>query len=95
MFLLYTNDIINVVHNQIFLYADDTSLLSVAEDPEIAAMDLNADLYALQCWADKWHMTFNPNKTVVLPIMQFCHLHDYPPYLNGTKLHTVNYHTYN
>ena len=49
LFLVYTNDIVNHVENELYLYADDTSLLSISDDPETAAMDLNADLFTLQC----------------------------------------------
>lgn len=83
LFLVYTNDIVNYIQNDIYLYADDTSLLSISDDAEIAAMDLNADLYILQCWAKTWHMTFNPSKTVYLPISKLTSY--YPIYLNGVE----------
>ena len=65
LFLVYTNDIVDNIENDINLYADDTSLLSISDNPETAAMNLNADLYALQHWAKTWHMAFNPAKMFI------------------------------
>ena len=65
LFLVYTNDIVDNIENDINLYADDTSLLSISDNPETAAMNLNADLYALQHWAKTWHMAFNPVKLFI------------------------------
>ena len=63
LFLIYTNDIVNYIKTDICLFADDTSLLSVSDDPESSAMDLNADLNSLHIWAKQWRMSFNPLKT--------------------------------
>ena len=68
LFLVYTNDIVDNIENEINLYADDTSLLSISDNPETAAINLNADLYVLQHWAKTWHMAFNPAKTVYLSL---------------------------
>ena len=84
LFLVYTNDI---VENDINLYADDTSLLSISDNPETAAMNLNADLYALQHWAKTWHMAFNPAKTVYLSLSRE-HNH-YPIYLVAINLQVL------
>lgn len=40
LFLIYTNDIVNNIENDIHLFADDTSLLSISNDEEEAAMNL-------------------------------------------------------
>ena len=66
-------------------------LLSISNNPEIAAMDL----FTLQLWADQWHMMFNPAKTVVLPINTLRNQQQYYPlFLNGNRLEKVKSHTY-
>ena len=86
LFLVYTNDIVDNIENDINLYADDTSLLSISDNPETAAMNL----YALQHWAKTWHTAFNPAKTVYLSLSRE-HNH-YPVYLDGNKLASVENH---
>ena len=44
LFLLYINDIVNDIGSNIGLFADDTSLFLVAENPDTAVDTLNADL---------------------------------------------------
>ena len=90
LFLVYTNDIVDNIENDINLYADDTSLLSISDNPETAAMNLNADLFDLQHWAKTWHMAFNPAKTVYMSLSRE-HNH-YPIYLDGNKLASVENH---
>ena len=91
LFLVYINDICSGIQTDINLFADDTSLLSISDDPKTAAVDLNTDLQTLQSWADQWLVTFNPSKTVsmclspkanTLPVW----------YLNRIPLKEVNCH---
>ena len=44
LFLLYINDIVNDIGSNIRLFADDTSLFLVVENPDTAAETLNSDL---------------------------------------------------
>ena len=44
LFLLYINDIVKDIGSNIRLFADDTSLYIVAEDPTLAVELLNSDL---------------------------------------------------
>ena len=83
------------IENDIFLYADDTSLLSISDDADIAAMDINADLCILQQWANTWDMSFNPHKTVFLQISKHNEEHAIPPiFLNGIRIQPVQSHTH-
>ena len=68
LFLIYTNDIVCDIICDIFLYADDTSLLSIDSNSETAVNNLNHDLQSIQQWAKRWFMLFNPSKTVSLTI---------------------------
>ena len=63
LFLLYINDIVNDIGSHIRLFADDTSLYIVVENPDDAAKLLNADLRKITTWAEQWLVTFNPPKT--------------------------------
>ena len=42
------------------LFADDTSLLTVVEDSNTTANDMNHDLDLISQWAHTWRMSFNP-----------------------------------
>mgnify|MGYP000217222263 CR=1 FL=1 len=43
------------------IFADDTSLFVVVDDPLTAYEILNHDLKLVEAWAKQWHMSFNPN----------------------------------
>ena len=43
------------------LYADDTSLFIIVENPDTAA-DLNLDVEKIMTWAKTWLVSFNPKK---------------------------------
>ena len=59
-FQIYINDLsYNLITNP-KLFADDTSLFSIAHDPNTIANDLNNDLEKLNDWAYEWKMNFNP-----------------------------------
>ena len=66
LFLVYINDIVNDIGSNIRLFADDTSLYIVVDNPLVAAETLNADLEKISCWAATWLVTFNPDKCVAL-----------------------------
>ena len=46
------------------LFADDTSLYLIVEDPNETASILNNDLETIHNWADTWLVKFNPSKSV-------------------------------
>ena len=60
---MYINDIVNDINSNIRLFADDTSLYLIVEDPETAADLMNSDLEKIHQWAQSWLVNFNPNKT--------------------------------
>ena len=73
LFLLFINDIVDVVSNKMKLFADDTSLYCIVDDQNEAAESLNSDLNSLSNWADDWGVTFNATKT---KSMLFTRKHD-------------------
>ena len=62
LFLLYINGIATDICSNIRLFADDTSLYTVVDDPSDAANCLNTDLDKISQWA------FNPAKAESLLI---------------------------
>ena len=54
LFLVYINDIVIDINSNIRLFADDTGLFSVADNPIAAANTLNSDLLKISQWADQW-----------------------------------------
>ena len=63
LFLIYINDIVRNINSSIRLFADDTSLYIIVENPIQAATLLNVDLSQIYTWASNWLVTFNPSKT--------------------------------
>ena len=61
LFLIYINDLVQNLRCKVKLFADDTSLFTTVQDPQVAARDLNHDLDLISSWANKWKMSFNPD----------------------------------
>ena len=83
LFLLYVNDLPDVLNSRIKIFADDSKLyrsVSVPADSFAMQVDLDA---ALQ-WADEWQLTFNANKCKVLHIGRLNRHHVYT--MKGTEL---------
>ena len=62
LFLIYINDICEDVESSYFLYADDTSLLDIVDDPIVSASKLDKDLEKINTWCKNWLMDMNPSK---------------------------------
>ena len=60
LFILCINDIVEDINSSIRLFADDTSLYIIVDDPIQPTEQLNLDLANINYWADKWLVTFNP-----------------------------------
>ena len=67
LFLVYINDLTAALKCNVKLFADDTSLFTVVQQPYTAAEDLNHDLELISKWAHDWRMSFNtdPQKQAV------------------------------
>ena len=57
--LIYINDLCDDLNCDVELFADDTSLFTLAFDENISAHNLNNDLIKIQEWAFLWKMQFN------------------------------------
>jgi hypothetical protein len=68
LFLVYVNDIVIDIKSDIYLYADDTVLMRIVNEPEQDTHLLNADLEVLNQWANQWAVIFSPAKSEQLII---------------------------
>ena len=75
------------------LFADDTLIYSTIESYNDSAK-LQSDLTALQEWAQKWQMKFNPSKCHVLRILRMQNPAESNYILMGKVLNSVTHHPY-
>ena len=54
---MYINDITDDLASLPLIYADDTTLLEIVDDPAVSAGRLSSDLNKIAVWADKWLVT--------------------------------------
>ena len=92
LFIIYINDIVKNLENEILIFADDTTLLASGMDPVETSEKLNRDLEKISDWADKWKVTFNAKKSKDM-IFSNKNLNNSPPLiLNGVQFERVNKH---
>jgi hypothetical protein len=53
LFIIFINDIVQDIDAQIKLFADDTSLYLVVDDPIETVATLNGDLDKIHIWSEK------------------------------------------
>jgi hypothetical protein len=61
LFLVYINDLIEVVESDINIFADDTFIFHIID--QFSTQILNSDLEKITNWANQWKMSFNPDIT--------------------------------
>ena len=61
LFLIYINDITTHLECNIKLFADDTSLFTVVQDPNAASEKSTMTFALVSQWARDWRMSFNPH----------------------------------
>lgn len=93
LFLLYVNDLPDIVHSKIRLYADDCVLNNVIHSPNDHIL-LN-DSFASFCnWCRSWQMNINYKKTVFLSFTNKLVLSDFNYSFNGLSLLRVYQYKY-
>ena len=93
LFLVYLNDIVLDIDSTIRLFADDTSLYMIVDNPLHTANTLNQDLVKISTWADKWLVTFNTQKTESLLISRKINKPIHPPIvMNNDHITEVDNH---
>ena len=93
LFLIYINDIVNELQASVRLFADDTSLYIIVDNPNTAATILNHDLNRIDTWAAQWLVDFNAAKTIsqILSLKRNPPLHP-PLYMNGIPISDASSH---
>ena len=61
LFLVYNNDVATNIVSIINLFADDTSLSMVAEDPNETGAELQSDIDKINDCANRWLVKFVPS----------------------------------
>ena len=93
LFLLYINDIVQDIGSNIRLFADDTSLFIIVDDPVTAAGFINTDLDKISNWASTWLVTFNPSKTETLLFSRKINRPLHPPvFMQNQQISEVDSH---
>ncbi|KAL5265305.1 hypothetical protein ACHWQZ_G006143 [Mnemiopsis leidyi] len=81
LFILYVNDLPEIVKNKIKLFADDLKLICNANDHRSIA----DDILELEIWESIWHLKFNPSKCKVVHV-NFNNNPNLKYLLNGVEL---------
>ena len=89
LFLVYINDLPDLLTAHARLFADDTAVYDVVESPE--DQDHLQNLDQLAEWEKRWDMVFHPEKCSTLPVTRSRKGLPQPQYqLHGHILQTVN-----
>ena len=67
LLLLYVNDLPANLQSSVRLFADDALLYGIISN-EVDCNRLQADLFKLERWQDRWKMKFNPSKCKIICI---------------------------
>ena len=93
MFLIYINDLVDLVRSNIKLFADDTTLYLNIDDPINAAETINSDLSDIDQWSKDWLVTFNASKTDSMLVSRKVNQLNHPPILfQGHTLQNITQH---
>ena len=61
LFLIYINDLSEVLTTNVRLLADNVSIFSIVDNINLSTTNLSRDLSKINAWANRWKMTFNPD----------------------------------
>ena len=78
LFLLYASEHFSVIEYQLISYADDSTLLSVVQPPDVRVTvgeSLNRDLGKVSEWCDLLKMKLNASKTKTTIVSRSCTMH--------------------
>ena len=93
LFLVYIGDLVENIHCNIKLYADDTTLYITTDDLQEGSAALNEDLTTINNWAYQWLVTFCPNKTVYMHMSLKKNKQQAPPVVfDGKQLTEIQHH---
>ena len=63
LFILYINDIVDLIGPNVRLYADDVTTYIAYDHPDEATAELQTRIDTATKWAERWLIIFNPAKT--------------------------------
>ena len=86
--LLFINDFVRDIGSNIRLFADDTRLFIIVENPDTAIELLNQDLEEIMTWAKTWLVFCNPKKTESLLISRKLNKPVHPPLFTDNQVIT-------
>eukprot|EP00732_Lithocolla_globosa_P000417 Lithocolla_globosa_v1_NODE_127_length_6020_cov_51.448114.p1 type:complete len:867 gc:universal NODE_127_length_6020_cov_51.448114:3658-1058(-) len=96
LFIVFIDDIVGTVENNLEMFADDTTLHKTVENSFLrcqVAYSLQSDLDKIEKWANTWLVSYNATKTEVLTIsrkkdvLAFPPSRWHPPYAADLLLH--------
>ena len=79
MIVVFFPDLQYNIRSSIRLFADDTSIYTIIDDPQTAAFILNSDLDTINALANDWLLDFNTTKTTSILISRRQLPIAYPP----------------
>ena len=89
LFLLYTAELFSIVENQLYGYADDSTLVAFVPSPgeRVAVSEsMNRDLNRVSVWCNLWGIKLNASKTMIVSRSRTVHPLLTPLTLDGTVL---------
>ena len=90
LFVIFINDIVNDINSSIRLFAGDTCIFEIVDDPIASAAVLNDDLKKILIWAKTWLVLFNAIKTeVLLASKKRIKLYHPPLFMGDTQIKEV------
>ena len=93
LFIVFINDVLTDINSTIKLFADDTNLYLIVDDPQETAQTLSDYLVKLHAWSTKWLVSFNPQKTETMTISRKLNKPHQPNLItNNTIISTVTEH---
>ena len=93
LFIVYINDLVNNLHCNVKLYADDTTIYIDTDNLDESTHLMNMDLQAVSEWSRTWLVTFCPNKTEYMLITHKDRSNaPDPPVFEGELLKEVEHH---
>ena len=93
LFLIFINDITSEINSSIRLFADDTSLYVIVQNPQVATSNLLTDIVKISDWADTWLVNFNPSKSETLLFSRKLNRNAHDPlYMRTQPIKEVNIH---
>ena len=93
LFLIYINDIVLELNCCIRLFADDTSLYIVVENPNASAILLNSSIGTIHSWSKDWLVDFSAPKTDAMVMTRKRIKPDHPPlFMDNVQIKEVDRH---